>query len=115
MMFQATPSVAYMKTRISTWSGNGPVKTKGKAIRSAATTAAMARPLAATEALGLEPDDEEIEQEDDGVLVGRIEEVTAQRLHEADQDSGDEGARDAAEAAQRHDGKRDEPEETAHP
>src|SRR4051794_41096429 len=113
MMFQATPSVAYMKTRISTWSGNGPVKTKGKAIRSAATTPAMARSLPATEALGLEPDDEEIEHEDDGVLVGRVEEVAAQRLHQPDQDAGDERAGDAAEPAQRDDGEGDEAEEAA--
>src|ERR1700738_3139028 len=114
MMFQATPSVAKRNVRIMTCSGKGPLNRKGKAASTIPTPKAVATPLPATETLRAEPDDEQVEQEDDRVLVGGVEEVAAQRLHQTDQDPGDERARDAAESAQRDDGEGDGPEEAAH-
>src|ERR1700738_3032655 len=111
MMFQATPSAANRNVRIMTCNGNGPVITNGKATSARPTAAAVALP--ATKTLGAEPDDQQVEQEDDRVLIGGIEEVSAQGLHQADQDPGDECARDAAESAQRDDGKREGAEEAA--
>src|SRR5690242_4537560 len=103
MMFHATARVANMNVRIITWSGNGPVKTNGNATSATPTPAnsdAISRgePMRspAEQALRPDPDGEQVEEEDDRVLVGGVEEVAAQRLHEPDEDPGDERAGDAA-------------------
>ena len=59
------------------------------------------------------PDGDQIDEEDDGKLVSRIDEEASEGLGQADDDPCDKSSLDAAEASQSYDAERDQSESTS--